>query len=258
MKFYSIDLLLNNTKKIKNLDPKYYSILWVILKIINEDENIYNNITISPLWHKKEWEISYCKISIFGQSIYNEFIKIINNNIKQNISIDSIPFSIIWYEASKTGHIFSLKDEIQNSNSNFVWIKINFLSPTVVKANKIYQLFPSSQNYIYSLINKFEKILWKDKFFNYFKFNNTPKIQSLLEDGLIESDYSLDIEKIFIKGWYIPGNIGWIKYSINKKFDEKVFEKLKKNLNIFIKASSWTGLWFWTRLWLWQISWKTY
>ncbi len=137
-------------------------------------------------------------------------------------------------------------------------IKLYFISPTVVKHSPNYRLLPLAQNYIFSLLNRFLTILGEEKFFHYFEFNLTKKIKNLLEDWLIESSYSLEIEKVLIKWWFVPGNIWFITYTLNKTFQDPVFDILKEKLPIFIKWSYWTGLWFGTRLGLWQVKWEIY
>jgi hypothetical protein len=74
----------------------------------------------------------------------------------------------------------------------------------------------------------------------------------------IESWYEISTEKVFIKWWYIPWNIWWITYSINKWFDDPVWNILKENLPVFIKWLLRTWMWFWTRLGLWQCEWIVY
>lgn len=93
MKFYKIHLLLKLTKDIKNIDKKYYSVLGVILSFINEDENIYENITISPLIQESEFEF-HIKLSFFEEEVYKRFFSIMSNKINHILSIDGIPFEI--------------------------------------------------------------------------------------------------------------------------------------------------------------------
>lgn len=258
MKFYKINIILKLLKDVKDIDKKYYAILWVILNFIEEDEWIYENITISPL-NKIKWNEFSVDISMFSEEIYERFFKFLKNRIWEDISIDWLPFKFVWFWISDKWLIFDIEQELFSEQKEIVhWIKINFLSPTVVKSTPIYKLLPIWENYIYSLMWKYESILWKDNFFKYFWFNNTQKVKTLIGELLLESSYNLKTEKIFIKGWYVPWNIWRISYSINKSFKDPVAKELLTKLPIIIKWARWTWLWFWTRLWLWQIEWEVY
>jgi hypothetical protein len=72
MKLYNLNIILKLEKKIESIDKKYYAILGVILNFINEDEQIYQNIAISPLWHKETNEY-IIKLSFFEEHIYKRF-----------------------------------------------------------------------------------------------------------------------------------------------------------------------------------------
>lgn len=257
MKFYAINIILKLKKNIHEIDNKYYAILWAILNFINEDEKIYENITISPLRHRQGSE-HIIKMSFFDESIYKRFMDILNPNIWWELKIDWLPFELVWYEHPNLWHIYDLEKVSQDIDSKYHWIKITFLSPTIVKSTPIYKLLPNPDTYIFSLINKFENILWEQLFFNLFWFKNTPKVKNILQEMIIESWYELRSEKVFIKGGFVPWNVWWISYTISKQFNDPVGSLLKEKLPIFIKWALWTWLWFWTRLWLWQVQWEIY
>jgi len=249
-------MILKPLKKVNSVDKKYYAILWVILNFINEDEKIYENISISPLWEMENNEY-YIKISFFEEEVYKRFFDIMSKKINQMLSIDWLPFQFVWFGFSEKWQIFDISQEAQKHYS-YSWIKLNFVSPSVIKSSPYYKLLPQAHTYIYSLISKVEKITWEDKFFEIFWFRNTKKIKTMLEDFIIESSYKLETEKVFIKWWYVPWNIWWISYAINKEMDDPSFEILKNALPAFIKWARWTWLGFGTRLWLWQVEWEIY
>lgn len=256
IKFYSLNMIVKPKRRVENIDSKYYAILWVILQFINEDESIYQNISISPLWQLQEDEY-FIKISFFEEEIYKRFFDIMSWKINETLHIDGLPFQFVWFILDGENHIFDFEKELSNETDDYNWIKLNFLSPTIVKSSPIYKLLPLPHIYIYSIISKFEKILGEENFFNYFWFKNTKKIKAMIEDTIVESAYDLQSEKVFIKWWYIPGNIWRVSYAINKEHDE-AFDILKPKLPIFINWAKWTWLWFGTRLGLGQVEWEVY
>ncbi len=257
MKFFKLSIVLSLEKTVQNIDQKYYSVLGVLLKLINSNKQIYSNLSVSPLYHYQEQEY-IINLSFFNQESYQNFLNYFNSQINKTVNIDGLPFKISGFIIPGEGQIFDLEKESKIIYKNYKWIKLHFISPTVVKHSPTYRLLPLPEFYIYSLLNRFNTILWEEKFFELFSFKLSKKIKALLQDWLIESSYKLEIEKVFIKWWFVPGNIWIISYAINKNFQDPVFQLLQEKLPIFIKWAFWTWLWFGTRLGLWQVKWEIY
>jgi hypothetical protein len=246
-------------RKVKVLDKKYYSLLWVILKFISEDEEIYKNMTLSPLLisNIKEDEY-YIKLSFFEWSVYKKFFEIMNKKLWEKLFIDWLPFKFIWFNIPLEWSVFDLDQEILSRENDFNGIKLEFISPTVVKSWWNYKLLPIPELYLYSLIKKFETILWEENFQKYFGFKCSPKVKTLIQDWFMESGYKLETNTIFIKWWYIPAITWYINYTVKKDFQDQIFYILKQKLPIFLYGARWIWLWFWTRLGLWQVIWDIY
>lgn len=212
----------------------YYSILWAVLSLFENNDTIYKNIL------KISYSFDRDHLFVFVSILWKQnFSFAVNKLLSEQWKI----FSIDGYKFPFEQLDFNLKvldlEKIQlNPIDKF---ELKFLSPTQIRnQNKIFTL-PDSDRFLFSVLNKIEK-LWlnididKQEFKKWLGFSVIPK-QFDIKTDLVE------IKKSKRAG--IVGNISYIVYEKNEEY--------QKILNLILKIIPYVWIGSGTKLGLWNI-----
>jgi len=232
---YSIDLIIDF--KFDKVDNNYYNVLWIILNLFNENQNVKKSIiSISNIYNNLgAWKIS---ISFLWKENFNMAINLLVDT--QNININWKIYDIKWVDFN-----FSIFDN-NIEYKNYKNIEITFRTPTIVKKEinwiDINQLLPNPEVFLISSIRKYIKYYNIDM--------DLEKIKNEIKNNVIVVSFDLKTKLFKIK-WNNKAWLIWkIKYQV---FDDLDF-KYKKILYLSLKMTDLIWLWTWNKLWLWQVS----
>ena len=225
---YKINLSLENAPK--EIDKKYYAVLWAIFDLVDNKKEFEKAITsISPLVRTDNE--NFCLfVSIFWKEFSNLFLQKLFE--KQKLNIDTLPFKLDWVNLIKTMDLVEFQPK-----SDYKKILITLQSPTCFawKNNK-----------------PFLDIQW----FSIFKSINK-KLLNLKVDinlNLLDLDKNIKLiwvknlnsEKAWIKNWYKIGLTWKLFYEIN--WDEN----FKKQIHYLLETAEFLWIWLNPRLGLWN------
>jgi len=202
MKIFKIKLVFS--KQEKYIDKNfYYSILWAVLNLFENNSQVYESILkISYSFDKNHL---FVFISILNQENFNQALTLLLEQKSKDFSIDNYKFELENID-------FNLKvlDVERIKAQDIERFELKFLSPTMIRnQNKIFTL-PESKRFLFSVYNKI-KILW-------FNFQIDEKdFKKYLEYAVLPTKFNLKTEKIKIKWSFRAGVVGNISYTIYEK-----------------------------------------
>lgn len=217
----------------------YYSVLWWILNLFANDENIYNSIlSISPVMEKFNWDGFFVKISVLWRENFDFIINKIFSSEKK-ISLDWKKFFVKWIDFD-----FKIFDLKRIKAKNFNSFEIIFLSPTFTKTTlqkkQITNILPSPDVFLFSVYNKFVKIYWDDKE----EFNDFKKI---IKDNIFISEINIKSKVNQVKKWVKSWIVWRVKYVVLDDF------KYKNFLFCLLKFGEFVWIWSGVKLWFWSV-----
>ncbi len=233
MQIFQIKLVFQ--KQEKYIEKKfYYSILWAVLSLFENDDTIYKNI------FKISYSFDNTHLFIFVSILWKQNFSLAINKILQEkwkvFSIDAYKFPLEQLDFNLK--VLDLEKIVLNPIDKF---ELKFLSPTQIRnQNKIFTL-PESDRFLFSVLNKFEKI-WlnfeinKQEFKKWLRFSVIPK-QFNIQTDLVE------IKKSKRAG--VVWNISYIVYDKNEEY--------QKILNLVLKLIPYIWIGSGTKLWLWNV-----
>lgn len=239
-KVFSFKIFLENIWEWCIKEKFYYSILWAVLKIFEDDDNIYKNIlSISWLIQSTTWEY-FTVISILWSNNFNHAINSLIEQ-KKEVSINKHIFKI-----KKVDFIFSVFDFETKANINWIkYLELVFLSPTYIKKTlneiDINYLLPTPDTILLSAVRKFYYFK-KEEF-------DEDEYRKYIKSNFFVSKFFLKTKQITIKN----NKKAWVVWNIKYNFLEKA--KKDKRYEILIRAlylANHIWIWTWTRLGLWQ------
>ena len=143
MQLYKVKLRFS--KPVEFIEKKfYYSILWGVLNLVENNLEVYEDILkISYFFSKTDF---FVILTIKGQKSFNFLVsKLMNLNTV--LSVDSYKFTFKWIEFDFK--VFDLDDLILKPVEEF---EIKFLSPTQVRTqNKVFTL-PVPERFLFQFI----------------------------------------------------------------------------------------------------------
>lgn len=242
-KIYSLKLILNKFDS-GNIQWKfYYSILWAVLSIFEQDKNIdiYKWI-LSISWlikNQDDWFFIY--ISVLWTKNFNYIVNSIFN-IKKEISLNNNLLTISWVD-------FNFKIFDLDSTEAFLDIKsidLTFQSPTYIKKSlnntDINFFLPIPEVFILSAVRRYFKL--KDEFFD------EKEYKDYIKTTFFTSRFDIKTKQITIKN----NTKAWVIWTIKYAFVEKARNDVTfKNIIIALNLVNFIWLWTWTKLWLWQV-----
>jgi len=232
IKKYKINLTLENAPK--EIDPKYYAVLWSIFDLVDNDQNFSQKITsISPIIRENENKFKFF-ISIIDENYQNKFLeKLIQ---KQVLNIDKLMFKFQGFEKVKEINFEELEPSWEYSK-----ILINFQSPTCFSWKDKKPYFDIQPLPIFKSINKKLQKLWVELYLDLFEVEKNIKTIWLK---------NLTTEKVWIKNWFKI----WFIWKIF--FEVKWEEIFKKKIAYLLELVEFLWVWLNPRLWMWNAYWK--
>jgi len=230
MQVFQIKLIFK--KQEKYIDKKfYYSILWAVLNLFENNTIIYENIL--KISYSLDKTCLFVFISILWKENFNFLVKKLLDSKQKVFSVDGYKFLLEQID-------FNLKilDFEKLKLTTVSAFELKFLSPTCIRnQNKIFTL-PSSDRFLFSVYQKLIK-LWLNIDLN------EKDLKKWLWFSVLAKQFNLKTELIEIKKSKragVVGSISYIVYNENKKF-QKILDLILKSIP-YIWIGSWTKLWF--------------
>ena len=232
MQIFQIKLIFQ--KQEKYIEKKfYYHILWAVLNLFENNNEIYQNILkISFSFDKEQF---YVFLSIFWKQTFNQVVSILLEKQWEIFSVISYKFQLMKIDFNFK--IWDFDNLTLNSVEKF---SIKFLSPTLIRnQNKIFTL-PVPERFLYSVYQKLLK-LWV--------FTEENKdFKKWLQFAVVPSKFNLKTEKIEIKKSFRAGVVGEVSYVVYEKNED--FQKI---LDLILKSIPYIWLGSGIRLGLWNV-----
>ena len=236
MQFYKIQLNLNLSKQVDQIDKKYYAVLGGILDAVDNDQTIYQNIlSISPLvnlWNN-QFKIF---VAIKNKEITENFISKILK--AKQINLDKLYFNIDSAQIIKTFDIINFQPR-----ADYKKVLLTFQSPTCFSTSKWKPYIDIQPFPIFKSINT--KLL---------KNNIDIKLDllKLEQNTKLIGIKNLNTEKAQIKNWFKIGFWGKLFFEIN--WDEL----FKKQIHFLVESAEFTWVGLNPRLGMWNVYWKIF
>ena len=231
MQLYKVKLRFS--KPVEFIEKKfYYSILWGVLNLVENNLEVYEDILkISYFFSKTDF---FVILTIKGQKSFNFLVsKLMNLNTV--LSVDSYKFVFKWIEFDFK--VFDLDDLILKPVEEF---EIKFLSPTQVRTqNKVFTL-PVPERFLFSVYSKL-KNLW-------LKLDIDEKdFKKWLWFAIVPKKFDLHTQVVEIKKALRSGVVWDISYVVYDKNPE-----YQKILDLILEAIPYVWIWSWVKLGLWN------
>ena len=210
----------------------YYYILWAVLNLFENNNEIYQNIL--KISFSFDNENFYVFLSVAWKHVFNQVVSILLEKEWEIFSINSYKFQL-----TKIDFNFKILDFDNLTLRPIEKFSLKFLSPTLVRnQNKIFTL-PVPERFLYSVYQKLKKI-WVDPnieekdFKKWLSFAVLPK-QFNIKTDLVEIKNSK-------RAWLI-GDISYIVYDKNEDY-QKILDLILKSIPyIWLGSGTKLGLW---------------
>jgi len=230
MQIFQIKLIFS--KQVPYIERQfYYHILWAVLNLFENNNEIYQNILkISFSFDKEQF---YVFLSIFWKQTFNQVVSILLEKQWEIFSVISYKFQLMKIDFNFK--ILDFDNLILNPVEKF---SLKFLSPTLIRnQNKIFTL-PVPERFLYSVYQKL---------FNLWIFNEENKdFKKRLQFAVVPSKFNLKTEKIEIKKSFRAGVVGEVSYVVYEKNEDfqKILDLILKSIPyIWIGSGVKLGLW---------------
>jgi len=230
MQIFQIKLFFH--KQEKYIEKKfYYSILWAVLNLFENNSQIYESIL--KISFSLDKEHLYVFISVFWKERFNILLNKLLNLDNKTFSIDNYKFELEQID-------FNLKVlDLENISLKTIdKFELKFLSPTQVRnQNKIFTL-SSPERFLFSVYQKLKKLG--------IKFDIDEKdFKKWIGSSVLANKFNIKTELVEIKkskrAWVV-GNISYIVYDKNEQY--------QKILDLILKVIPYTWIGSGTKLWL--------
>ena len=222
-------------KQEKYIEKKfYYSILWAVLNLFENDKTIYEGILkISYSFDKTHL---FVFISIFWKQNFSLAVTKLLSVQWKNFSIDGYRFSL--EEIDFNLKVLDLDNVVLKEVEKF---KLKFLSPTQVRnQNKIF-ILPEPDRFLFSAYQKLKNI--------WLNFDIDDKdFKKWLKYSVLAKQFNIKTDLIEIKNSKRAGVVGTISYIVYDKH-----EKYQKVLDLILKSIPYLWIGSGTRLGLWNV-----
>ena len=233
MQIFQVKLVFK--KQEKYIQKKfYYSILWAVLNLLENDQRIYENLI--KLSYSFDKDYLFVFISVFWKENFNLLVSRLLETKEKVFKIDSYEFLLENID-------FNLKIlDFENITLRPVdKFELKFLSPTQVRnQNKIFTL-PVADRFLFSVYNKL-KNFWLNLNFDEKDF------KKWLGFSVLANKFRLQTELVEVKNSKRAGvvwNVSYVVYDKNEYY--------QKVLDLILKAISYVWIWSGTKLWLWNV-----
>lgn len=234
MQIFQLKLVFS--KQEKYIEKKfYYSILWAVLNLLENNQQVYDNIL--KISYSFDQTHLFVIISIYWKENFNLLVSKLLENRQKIFSVDNYKFTLEQIDFNLK--VLDLEKLELNPVDSF---ELKFLSPTQIRnQNKIFTL-PEADRFLFSVLNKLEK-LWLN-------FDNIDKkeFKKWLGFSVLAKQFNIKTDLVEIKKSKRAGVIWNVSYIVYEKN-----ENYQKLLDLILKSIPYIWIGSWTKLGLWNV-----